>query len=288
MRPTLEESVRGRPAPEPMLPQQHRIQRVRRETSDAFTLDLAPADEGQGLEFAPGQFNMLYVFGAGEVPISMSGDPVHSPLLQHTVRAVGTVTRRMRQLRRGDVVGVRGPFGRPWPLEEAADQDLVIVAGGIGLAPLRSALYHALAHRKKYRKIVLLYGSRTPEDLLYRNELQRWRGNSDLEVHLTVDSAASGWGGNVGVVTRFIARTPFDPSNAVALVCGPEVMMRFTVLELQQRGVAAEHIYLSMERNMKCAVGFCGHCQYGPSFICRDGPVFRFDRIAPLFGKPEI
>jgi NAD(P)H-flavin reductase len=276
------------PAFDPMLPHSFRIQRVRRETSDTFTLDLQPADGGEELAFAPGQFNMLYVFGAGEVPISMSGDPGRVPLLQHTTRAVGPVTRGMRRLKRGDMIGVRGPFGHPWPLEEAAGGDLLIVAGGIGLAPLRPALYRAIAERERFRKVVLLYGARSPEDILYRSELQRWRSKLDLEIHVTVDRATSGWHGNVGVVTRFIGRTPFDPSNTVAMVCGPEVMMRFTAMELQKRGLAMNRIYVSMERNMKCAVGFCGRCQYGPSFLCKDGPVFRLDRIQPIFGKPEI
>lgn len=271
-----------------MLPTPYRIQRARRETSDTFTLDLVPEDGQERCSFAPGQFNMLYVFGVGEVPISASGDPGRVPLLQHTTRVVGSVTKGMRRLKRGDAIGIRGPFGRPWPLQEAAGRDLLVVAGGIGLAPVRPVLYHVLAQRERYRKVVLLYGTRAPEDILYRKELQRWRGKFDLEVHLTVDRASSDWRGNVGVVTRFIPRTPFDPSNAVALVCGPEVMMRFTVMELQKRGLATERIYISMERNMKCAVGFCGRCQYGPEFICKDGPVFRFDRIAAIFGKPEI
>jgi NAD(P)H-flavin reductase len=271
-----------------MLPKPFRIQRVRRETGDTFTVDLTPAHGAEDLVFAPGQFNMLYVFGVGEVPISLSGDPRRAPVLQHTTRAVGPVTKGMRRLQRGDMIGVRGPFGRPWPVEEVTGRDLVIVAGGIGLAPLRPALYHVLAQREKYRKVVLLYGSRTPDDILYRSELQRWRSQLDLEVHVTVDRATSGWHGNVGVVTRFIGRAPFDPSNSIALLCGPEVMMRFTVMELQKRGLEAHCIYLSMERNMKCAVGFCGRCQYGPAFICKDGPVFRFDRIADIFGKLEI
>jgi NAD(P)H-flavin reductase len=186
------------------------------------------------------------------------------------------------------MIGVRGPFGSHWPIEEATGRDFVIVAGGIGLAPLRPVLYRLMAQREKYRRIVLLYGTRTPEDILYRRELERWRGKFDLEIYVTVDRASSGWHGNVGVVTTLVSRAPFDPSHAVALVCGPEVMMRFTVMELHKRGVPPERTYVSMERNMKCAIGFCGHCQYGPKFICKDGPVFRFDRIEAIFGKAEI
>jgi NAD(P)H-flavin reductase len=271
-----------------MLPRPYRVERLRLETGDTFTLDVAPADSAEGGSFAPGQFNMLYVFGVGEVPISISSDPGEVPSLEHTTRVVGTVTRALRRLKRGDTLGVRGPFGSHWPLAEVAGRDCLIVAGGIGLAPLRSALYHLVAHREEYRRIVLLYGTRTPEDILYRRELERWRGKFDLEIYVSVDRAGSSWRGNVGVVTTLIARAPFDPTEAVALVCGPEVMMRFTIMELQRRGVAAERIYLSMERNMKCALGFCGHCLYGPTFICKDGPVFRFDRIAPWFGIPEV
>ncbi len=272
----------------PMLPMLYRIQRVRQETDDTFTLELVPADSGDGFSFAPGQFNMLYVFGVGEVPISISSDPGGSPLIQHTTRVVGTVTKAMRLLKRGDMLGIRGPFGTHWPVEEAVGRDVVIVAGGIGLAPLRPALYRLMAHREKYRKIVLLYGTRTPEDILYRRELEHWRGKFDLEIQVTVDRAASSWRGNVGVVTTMISRAPFDPSNTAAFVCGPEVMMRFTVMELQKRGVAAQRTYLSMERNMKCGIGLCGHCQYGPVFTCKDGPVFSFDRIAVLLGRAEV
>jgi NAD(P)H-flavin reductase len=284
----LEQPVTAGLAFDPMLPEPYRIQRLRHETDDTFTLELVPADGGKGVSFAPGQFNMLYVFGVGEVPISISSDPNSSPTLQHTTRVVGTVTKAMRRLKRGDRIGIRGPFGSHWPVEEVSGRDVVIVAGGIGLAPLRPALYQLMAERDKYRRIILLYGTRTPEDILYRRELERWRGKFDLEIYVTVDRASSGWRGNVGVVTTLIRRAPFDPSNAVAFVCGPEVMMRFTVMELEKRGIRPERTYVSMERNMKCAVGFCGHCQYGPVFICKDGPVFRFDRIEPIFGKVEL
>ncbi|HME31127.1 MAG TPA: FAD/NAD(P)-binding protein [Terriglobales bacterium] len=274
--------------PDPMLPMSYRIQRVRQETDDTFTLELLPEDSGERFSFAPGQFNMLYVFGVGEVPISISSDPDDAPMLKHTTRVVGTVTKAMRKLKHGETIGIRGPFGTHWPVEEAAGRDVVIVAGGIGLAPLRPALYRLMAEREKYRKIVLLYGTRTPEDMLYRHELEQWRGKFDLQIEVTVDRAASSWRGNVGVVTTMIPRAPFDPSNTFAMVCGPEVMMRFTVMELLKRGVVPERTYLSAERNMKCGIGFCGHCQYGPTFVCKDGPVFAFPRIASIIGKSEI
>jgi NAD(P)H-flavin reductase len=273
---------------DPMVPRPYGVQRVRRDTQDTFTLELTPTDEGDDLVFAPGQFTMLYVFGVGEVPISISGDPSRPQGLVHTVRAVGTVTRALQQLKRGDIVGVRGPFGSPWPTTEAAGSDVVIVAGGIGLAPLRPVLLQILTRRNTYGRIILLYGARTPQDLLYPGELERWRGRFDLEVTVTVDRATAAWHGHVGVVTTFIAKASFDPSSTVVMICGPEVMMRFTVLELQKRGVSTENIFVSMERNMKCAIGFCGHCQLGPTFICKDGPVFRYSLLQPWFGKREV
>ena len=274
--------------PDPMLPHPYCVQHVRRETGDTFTLELEPQTNGAAPAFAAGQFNMLYVFGVGEVPISISGDPTRPGTLVHTTRAVGPVTKAMVKLKRGEVVGVRGPFGRSWPVQEAAGSDVVIVAGGIGLAPLRPALYHLLAERKNYGRIVLLYGVRTPAEILYRRDLELWRARFDLEVRVTVDRAMGDWLGNVGVVTTLIPRAPFDPLSTVALVCGPEIMMRFTLQELKKRGVPLEDIYVSLERNMKCAIGFCGHCQFGPNFVCKDGAVFRYDRIQPFFERREI
>ena len=273
---------------DPMRPVPYRVQRIRQETDDTFTLTLASANGDDQRSFAPGQFNMLYVFGVGEIPISISGNPRAPRTLVHTTRAVGAVTRAMRKLQRGAVLGVRGPFGSHWPIEQAVGSDVVIVAGGIGLAPLRPALYHLMAAREKYGRVVLLYGARTPEDILYKREVQHWRSHFDLEVYVTVDRATDGWKGNVGVVTTLIPKAPFDPHSSVALVCGPEVMMRFTIQELQKRGLRAENTFVSLERNMKCAVGFCGHCQFGPTFICKDGPVFRYDRIRSFFELREV
>ena len=205
----------------------------------------------------------------------------------HTTRIVGTVTKALGKLRPGDGLGVRGPFGSGWPLEQVAGRDVVVVAGGIGLAPLRGALQLLLRHREQLGGLVLLYGVRTPEDILYRRDLERW-SKGGLQVYVTVDRATGSWLGHVGVVTSLISHAPFDAVHAVAMVCGPEVMMRYTVLELQKRGISEERIFLSMERNMKCAIGFCGHCQFGPEFICKDGPVFRYDRIKSWLGIREL
>jgi len=284
----LEKQVMMAGLPGSLVPSPFRVQRVRRETYDTFTIELEPANGADGFPFAAGQFNMLYVFGVGEVPISISGDPTKRQTLVHTVRAVGTVTQALRRLKRGDVVGVRGPFGTHWPVEEAVGSDVVVVAGGIGLAPLRPALYYLLSNREKYGRIALVYGARTLQDLLYKSELEKWRSHLDLEVEVSVDTAAASWRGNVGVVTTLIPRVQVDPFHTVALVCGPEVMMRFTVRELESRGIEPEDIFISMERNMKCAIGFCGHCQFGSTFICKDGPVFCYAEIQPFFAKREI
>jgi NAD(P)H-flavin reductase len=273
---------------DPMLPVPWTLKNVRHDTADTFTMDLVPAGASQGMSFAPGQFNMLYAFGAGEVPVSISGDSADPARLTHTVRAVGAVTRSIQKLKRGDRLGVRGPFGCGWPVETAAGKNVVLVAGGIGLAPLRSAVYHVFRNRQRYRNVSLLYGARTQRDLLYRHELERWRARFDCDVDVTLDTATREWGGHVGVVTSLIPRLQSDPRESVAMMCGPETMMRFTVAALKERGFQEQDIYLSIERNMKCAVGFCGHCQFGPQFICKDGPVFRFDRISYLFAKREV
>lgn len=279
------------PAPvnvDPMLPGRWRIKEVHRETADTFTMALTPENPSQRLHFHAGQFNMLYVFGVGEVPISISGNPVEPESLIHTVRSVGTVTRAMSKMHEGDMLGVRGPFGSSWPVAEARGRDVLLAAGGIGLAPLRSALLKMLSRRADYGRIVLLYGARTPEDLLYLDELEDWKRNGGVDVLVTVDRAASHWQGNVGVVTTLITNATFNPANTMAFLCGPEVMMRFTAMELEKRGVSPRRLFVSMERNMKCAVGFCGHCQYGPAFICRDGPVFPLEQIKRWLNVREL
>ena len=265
-----------------MVPVSYRVARRRQETHDSWTLELEPVRE-ELAPLAPGQFAMLYVFGKGEVPISVSRLPQI-----HTIRAVGSVSAALCDLRRGDVVGVRGPFGTAWPVEAAESADIVVLAGGIGLAPLRPAIDHVLEHRERYGEVVLLYGGRSPEELLYTAELERWRGRFDVQVEVAVDQAAAGWHGRVGVVTTLVPRADFDPDHTVAMLCGPEVMMRFGVAALQERGVAPETIYVSLERSMKCAIRLCGHCQLGPEFICHDGPVFTWDRVEPLLRVREL
>ena len=279
-----------------MEPQPYRVERYMKETYDIFTIGLKPSQEathepasgGDQRHFSPGQFNMLYVFGMGEVPISICGDPSGAGLLTHTTRAVGNITKAMSALRVGDMIGVRGPFGAHWPMERTKGKDVVLVAGGIGFAPLRPVILAMLAARENFRSLVLLYGTRSPRDILFRDDLKKWKAQPGMEVHITVDKGIGSWRGSVGAVTRLIPQIPLEPANTIAMICGPEIMMHFTVDALRQRGVSAADIYVSMERNMKCAVGFCGHCQFGPHFICKDGPVFPYDRLASIFRKPEI
>lgn len=270
--------------PSTWLPRPLRVARAVREIPGVFTFTF---DVPGGFAFRPGQFNMLYLHGTGEVPVSISGDPAVPARLVHTIRAVGRVTRAMEPLGEGSVLGVRGPFGSSWPVEAARGRDLLFVAGGLGLAPLRPAILHALAHRSDYGRITLLYGTRTPLDLLYREELERWRGRFDCRVEAIVDRAGRDWFGPVGVVTRLFDDVALDADDAV-FVCGPEIMMRFVVADLGKRGVPHASIWVSMERSMKCGMGVCGHCQLGASFVCKDGPVYRFDAVAPMFFAREV
>jgi NAD(P)H-flavin reductase len=272
-------------APETLVPVPVRVARIRREMAGVTTLELTPAS---AFGFVPGQFNMLYMFGLGEVAISLSGDPAKDHRIVHTVRAVGAVSQAIARLRRNAVIGLRGPYGSSWPVLDSEGSDVFIVAGGLGLAPLRPVIYRVLTHRERYGRVVVLYGARGPTDILYRRELEAWRRGLDVDITVTVDHAAADWRGNVGVVPALIGRAPIDPDHTVAMVCGPEIMMRFTIDALHQRGLGADRIFLSMERNIKCAIGLCGHCQFGPTFVCREGPVFRFDRVAPFFSLREI
>ena len=253
----------------------------RRENHDTVSLDIEDS-----MPVEPGQFNMLYAFGKGEVPISVSA--AGKGRITHTVRDVGLVTSALTSVAPGSAIGIRGPFGQGWPVGGLRGKDVLVVAGGLGLAPLRPALHALLERRTEYGRLVLLYGARTPSDLLFTRELERWRGRFDFDVEVTVDRGEDGWRGNVGVVTRLFDRTRFDPAHTVALMCGPEIMMRFTLRELEKAGVADERVYLSMERNMRCGIGLCGHCQLGSRFVCLDGPVFRYDEVRPLLGIQEL
>jgi NAD(P)H-flavin reductase len=267
------------------VPASYRVISRQDETHDTVTLTLEPAgDPIAGVR--AGQFTMLYAFGIGEIPISVSGRPGQH-LLAQTIRAVGAVTAALCTLPAGQMVGVRGPFGTCWGEADAAGQDLLLVAGGIGLAPLRSALLAALSDRRRYRRVIVLIGARSPAELVFSGEIDDWRA-AGAEVMVTVDRADASWQGNVGVVTQLIGRASVDPPNTTALICGPEVMMRLTARSLLGTGMPAAGIRLSLERNMQCGVAECGHCQLGPLLLCRDGPVVSYQVAEPLLATREL
>jgi NAD(P)H-flavin reductase len=270
---------------EATLPRPHTVTRRWRETEDTVTMVLRPV-EGAPIRCAPGQFSMLYAFGVGEVPISFSGDPADGRPLVHTVRAVGSATEALCRAPRGATVGVRGPYGAGWSLGDRSDE-LLVVAGGLGLAPLRPAILQALADRDRRGRLRVLVGARSPDQLLFRADLARWRSRG-AEVQVTVDHAAPGWAGPVGVVTELLDGAVTRSARTTALVCGPEVMMRFVAERLGRLGVPGGRIQVSLERNMRCGVAQCGHCQLGGVLLCRDGPVVRWDAIEPALEVREL
>jgi anaerobic sulfite reductase subunit B len=278
-------TVAEEPAVGVLVPSPFRVGGRQQDTADTWTLTLEPL--GDGFAVAPGQFVMVYAFGVGEVPISVSGPPeVPGEPVVLTVRDVGAVTHAICSAEPGSVLGVRGPLGNSWPIEDAAGGDVVVVAGGIGLAPLRPVVLHAIAHRDSYQAVWVLYGARTPQDLLYRDELEAWQ--YDVGVDVTVDAADTTWLGRVGVVPKLAAQADSRPEAVSAFVCGPEVMIHYTVEALHERGVPDEQIFLSLERDMRCGVGLCGHCQLGPTLICRDGPVYTQAQVAQLMEVREL
>ena len=253
-----------------------------------YTLQFVDEQLRKLYRFAPGQFNMVYVPGVGEAAISISSDPSSTDTLDHTVRLVGSVTRGVDRLKTQSLVGLRGPFGRGWPLHIMEGKDVVIVAGGIGLAPLRPVVYWLLQHRDHYRRVVLLYGCRTPEDRVFATELEQWDTAGSIQVLVTVDNATGAWAGPVGVVTSLLRRIKVNAERTVVLVCGPKVLNHVAAWNFLQLHVPPENVYVSLERNMNCGFGRCGHCQYGSKFMCKDGPVFCFSEVAEIFGKEEI
>jgi NAD(P)H-flavin reductase len=262
---------------------------IRPEAPGVATYDLTfdNPDLAAVYRFQPGQFNMLYLPGYGESAISISSDPSRRDVLSHTVRIAGNVTQALARKKIGDRIALRGPFGSSWPVETCKGNDVIISCGGIGLAPLRPAIYHILNHRADYGRVILLYGARTPEDLLYTSEYEEWRGGN-IEVDVTVDIGDSDWRGQIGVVPALFYRLRLKPTQTSVMTCGPEIMIRFVVFEALARKVRPENIYVSMERNMSCAMGFCGHCQLGPHFVCKDGPVFEFRQVESYFNLEDL
>jgi NAD(P)H-flavin reductase len=270
------------PATSIWLPHVVAIRDIKDETPGVATyaLDFVDREVAAAYAFRPGQFNMIYVPGIGESAISISSGHEASGTLSHTVRVAGNVTQALARKQPGDQIALRGPFGSSWPMEEARGQDVVIACGGIGLAPLRPAILHILRHRADYSRVVLLYGARTPRDLLYQDEYTVWR-NGGIEVEVTVDIGTDAWRGNIGVVPVLFYRLRLKPQHTRVLTCGPEVMIHFVIFEALAHRIPPAHIHLSMERNMSCAVGLCGRCQFGPVFVCKDGPVFTYERLQP-------
>ena len=271
-----------------MAPALAKVAAVTKESFDTFTLKIAAVDRYKLPRFAPGQFSMLYVFGVGELPISISGDPQDAEHLLYTVRSVGKTTHALVSLRPGDYIGIRGPYGTPWPVNLARGKDVLIVAGGIGIAPLRPVVHQIMRRREEYGRLLILYGARSPRDLLFRKELDRWSRLSDTQVLSTVDYGGLNWHGHVGVVTALFRYLRLRPLHTIAMVCGPEIMMRGAATDLEQRGLPTSDLYISMERNMKCGIGLCGHCQCGPVFICKDGPIFPYARLRPWLARYEV
>ena len=273
---------------DPMIPVSYRVTERRVETHDCVTLHLEPVGSAIA-PFLPGQFTMLYRRGVGEVAISVSGDPsIANHSLAQTVRDVGAVSRALYQAAPGDLVGVRGPYGTNWSIDTALGKDLLIVAGGIGLAPLRPVLLGALANRDAYGRITLVAGARSPDEFLFRDQLLGWGATDGIDVEVTVDQPASGWTGPVGFVTEPLGRLRIDPARTVAFICGPGPMMRFSANVLLGKGMSASDVRVSLEYTMKCGVGLCGHCQLGPLLTCRDGPVVDYALAGPLLAVREL
>jgi NAD(P)H-flavin reductase len=269
------------PEDDPYCPHPAIVRAVERETPGVatFRVEFEDRQRQEAYRVRPGQFNMLYLPGIGEVPISVASTPDEAPGIGHTIRFVGRVTRAIEALGPGAAIGLRGPFGRGWPMDQSLGRDVLLVAGGLGLAPLRTVVRALLGDRERYGRLALLYGARRPADLLYEREYPEWRGRG-MEVHVTVDRGDPGWRGQVGVVPVLLRRLGLDPGRTVMLTCGPEVMMRLSVAEALVDRVAGRDVYLSLERNMQCAVGLCGRCQFGPDFVCKDGPVFAYPEVA--------
>ena len=259
-----------------------KIKKIRKETENIRTYYLKIEDQKKE-EYKPGRFSVLYIYGGGEVPISISG--IEDDTITYTVRFAGSVTNMFNNLKIDDKIGIRGPYGNHWPLEENKGKDIVIVSGGIGLAPLRPIIYEVKKNRNDYGKLFILYGARTPNDLIFKTEFKEYEEIKNCELHVTVDKGDEKWKGNVGVVTTLIPKINVNPENTVAFICGPEIMMKFTVKDLMNKSkLPKTRIYVSMERRMRCGIGLCGHCQIGPYFVCKDGPVFPFYRIEEYFG----
>ncbi|HJV88570.1 MAG TPA: FAD/NAD(P)-binding protein [Noviherbaspirillum sp.] len=270
----------------PYLPAEAEVVERVQESPTIFTLNLRLCDPAvrSAYSFAPGQFNMLYLHGVGEVPISIVSDPHDPSLLGHTIRVVGRVTRGLAELKTGDHIGLRGPYGRGWPLQEVPGHDVLIVTGGLGCAPVVSVINYVIMRRTLFGKLTIIQGVKRAEDLLWRERYAYWSTLPETQVLLSADHGGTVWPWHVGRVTEVFRDAAIAAERTFVMMCGPEAMMHASVRDLTGRGVAEDHIYVNMERNMQCAVGHCGHCQYGGLFVCRQGPVFAYPEVKALFG----
>ncbi|QSR87964.1 FAD/NAD(P)-binding protein [Methylacidiphilum caldifontis] len=275
------------PAPSPFVPQLFIVEEKKKESSSVFTLYLSSIEK-KPFYFSPGQFNMLSAIGGGEAAISIASDPTDTLHLIHTIRIVGNVTQALNRLQQKDFVFVRGPYGKGWPIEQAKDKTLVLVAGGIGLPPLLPIIHKANKEKEFFKKLILLYGARTKDDLLFIPFLEKMANEKIIDLHITIDRPSRDWKGHVGTVTTLVSNLTIDPQQTVVFCCGPEIMMRFTAREFERREVPKDNIFCSLERNMKCAIGICGHCQLWGYFLCKDGPVFPYGRIQELLTIEEL
>jgi len=265
------------------------IRKIKKETRDVFTLTLWIKDRvvRKNYKFTPGQFNMLSVPGIGECAISISSASWREHI-KHTIRVAGDVTTALSSLKVGQTIGLRGPFGRGWPMERLKGKDIIIIAGGIGIAPFRSLIRQIISEKDAEAGCFVLYGAKSPKDIVYRNELPLWSEIINLSV--TVDKAdpEEHWAGDIGLVTNLLKKIEITPERTLALICGPEIMMKASLGELISKGIPEGSIYLSLERHMNCAMGICGHCMLGPKYVCRDGPVFPYPEIQRFFSTPEV
>ncbi len=276
-----------KPIHNPYLPDEAIILERIQEAPNLFTLRLKFSDEKvqHSYEFEPGQFNMLYLYGVGEIAISIVSDPEDSHIIDHTIRVVGRVTKGMTNLKPGDRIGIRGPYGRGWPMLESKQKDVVIVTGGLGCAPVVSVINYIEQRRDEYGRLNILQGVKHTADFIWKTRYDKWRELADTKVLLAADVGEAIWPWHIGPVTTLFDQLEFNADNVIVMMCGPEGMMRVVCDHMLDHSVPASQIYLSMERNMQCAVGHCGHCQYGSQFICKDGPVFSFDKVRMLFGN---
>lgn len=269
------------------LPYAARIKSRSQESADIFTLTLefCDAEQRQAFQFLPGQFNMLYLFGVGEVAISIVSDPKHPHLLSHTIRRVGRVTQGLSLLKVGESVGIRGPFGRGWPLRQAKGKNVLIMTGGLGCAPSVSMINYIMNRRHEFKRLTILQGVKHSDDLIFRKQYEAWQTHPDTQVLLAADMSTPNWPGHTGLITELLNKIDLPTDDTICLMCGPEAMFIAAIKRLLKMGLSAERIFLSLERNMECAVGHCGHCQFGAKFICKDGPVFACSEIQHLLGR---